>query len=137
MPTHSVSSSSLPIVPNYLRNPVFPYISATPTPTPFAASNHQTVTLLCRIADDPSESDFVEFDFCQTPTHSAYQRLLNTLYEEFNIDQIDKIRRLPHIRVRNDRDVARLKDNHMLEIVQSKSDLTLSSPSSADTLPHV
>ena len=128
----SLSNSSLPIVPNYLRNPVFPYVSTISTPAP-SVSDDQTVTLLCRIADDPLESDFVEFDFCKTPTHGSYQRLLHVLCEEFNLDHIDKIRRLPHVRMRHDRDVERLKENHMLEIVQMKSEVTLSSPSSTDT----
>ena len=57
---NTISFSSLPIIPNYLRNPVFPYVSSQPTPIPVINDN-QTIALLCRIADDPTETDFIEF----------------------------------------------------------------------------
>ena len=120
-----VSSSSnekppLPIIPNYLRNPVFPYVTPSPTPTTVVNDN-QTITLLCRVADDPSETDFVEFDFPKSPNIGSYNRLLSLICEELNLNHIDKLRRLPCIRVRNDRDVERLKDNHMLEVILIKT----------------
>ncbi|CAF1403009.1 unnamed protein product [Adineta ricciae] len=122
--TTSVSpcTDELPIIPNYLRHPVFPYVSPVTQTTPVTSVETQTITLLCRIADDPSETDFVEFDFNKTPAIGAYERLLIQICHELEIDRVDKLRRLPCIRVRNDGDVKRLKDNHMLEVIQIKSE---------------
>jgi hypothetical protein len=117
-------------VPNYLRAPSFPYLSTVPstststvTPQPMLVE-HPTITLLCRIADDPNEKDFIEFDFHASPLHGSYERLRAVLCEEFHLDYIDRIRRLPHVRIRDDRDIQRLKDNHMLEIIMKKTDAT-------------
>ena len=89
--------------------------------------NEDLITLLCRIADDPLEADFIEFDFNKLPAHGAYQRLVAILRDEFQLDHVEKIRRLPHIRLRHDRDVERLKDNHMLEVIRIKTDENMSS----------
>ncbi|CAF1254164.1 unnamed protein product [Rotaria sordida] len=115
----SISTTTLPIVPNYLRHPVFPYVSSQPI-TNLSSINTETITLLCRIADDPSETDFIEFDFNKIPNTGSFERLLSNICHELNIDHIDKLRRLPCIRVRNDCDVERLKDNHMLEVILIK-----------------
>ena len=90
--------------------------------TPVTSVETQTITLLCRIADDPLETDFVEFDFSKTPKSGAYERLLTQICHELEIDRVDKLRRLPCIRVRNDSDVERLKDNHQLEVIRIKSE---------------
>jgi len=131
------SSTSLPIIPNYLRHPVFPYVtpstssSSAPinlddTTTANITPHHQqnSVTLLCRIADDPTETDFVEFDFTKQPIDGSYDRLVSLVSQEleFEIDHVEKLRRLPCIRIRNDRDVQRLKDNHMIEVRIKKTD---------------
>ncbi|CAF3250873.1 unnamed protein product [Rotaria sp. Silwood2] len=115
----SISNTTLPIVPNYLRHPIFPHVSSQPI-TNLSPINTQTITLLCRIADDPSETDFIEFDFNKTPNIGSFERLLSDICHELNIDHIDKLRRLPCVRIRNDRDVERLKDNHMLEVILIK-----------------
>ncbi|UJR21860.1 hypothetical protein I4U23_024933 [Adineta vaga] len=115
-------NTTLPIVPNYLRHPVFPYVSSLPSSTPIASIETPPITLLCRIANDPLESDFIEFDFNKIPTIGSYERLLTLICHELEIDHIDKLRRLPCVRVRNDRDVERLKDNHMLEVIRIKSE---------------
>ncbi|CAF1177386.1 unnamed protein product [Rotaria sp. Silwood1] len=115
----STNNTTLPIVPNYLRHPVFPHIS-TQSITNLSSINNQTITLLCRIADDPSETDFIEFDFNKTPNNGSFQRLLSNICHELNINHIDKLRRLPCVRIRNDRDIERLKDNHMLEVILVK-----------------
>jgi hypothetical protein len=110
-----VIAPPLPIIPNYLR-----------TMTPLSPTDeHQTtsITLLCRVANDPNETDFVEFDFVKTPTHGSYERLQTILCDELELMTIVKIRRLPHIRVRHDRDVERLKDHHQLEVIVSMTDL--------------
>lgn len=83
--------------------------------------DNQTITLLCRIADDPSETDFIEFDFDKTPNTGSFDRLSSLICDELNIDHIDKLRRLPCIRIRNDHDIERLKDNHMLEVILIKT----------------
>jgi hypothetical protein len=90
------------------------------SPTPIVTDN-QTITLLCRIADDSLETDFVEFDFSKSPNLGSYNRLLSLICDELNLNHIDKLRRLPCIRIRNDRDVERLKDNHMLEVILIKT----------------
>ena len=123
----SVYNPVLPIIPNYLRHPAFPYISPqSTTPVP-STTEAQTITLLCRVADEPSETDFVEFDFNKTPNDGSFERLLSMICHELDINHIDKLRRLPCIRVRNDRDVERLKDNHMLEVILIKNDQKTSS----------
>ncbi len=115
-----INKTTLPIIPNYLRHPVFPYVLSQPTPTP-SISDNQIITLLCRIADNPSELDFVEFDFNKTPNTGSFERLLSLICRELDLDHIDKLRRLPCIRIRNDRDIERLKDNHMLEVILIKT----------------
>ena len=80
-------------------------------------TEQRTITLLCRIADDPTEPDFVEFDFAQQPNSGAYDRLCSLIREELNLTEIEKLRRLPSVRIRHDRDVDRLKDNDMLEVI--------------------
>lgn len=116
------NQSSLPIIPNYLRNPVFPYVASSPsTSLPSTNDQQQTITLLCRIANDPTEIDFVEFDFPKQPNSGSYDRLRSLICEELNLVQIDRLRRLPCVRVRHDRDVERLKDNDMLEVILSTS----------------
>ncbi len=117
----SINHPTLPIIPNYLRNPVFPYISSQPTPPPPPINDNQTITLLCRLADHPTETDFIEFDFPKIPNAGSFNRLLSLISQELNIDHIDKLRRLPCIRIRNDRDVERLKDNHMIEVILIKT----------------
>ncbi len=64
----------------------------------------------------------MEFDFNKTPNTDSFKRLSSIICNELGIDHIDKLRRLPCIRIRNDRDVARLKDNHMLEVILIKTD---------------
>ncbi|CAF1298749.1 unnamed protein product [Adineta steineri] len=115
------TATTLPITPNYLRNPVFPYISSQSTSIPTVIET-QTIALLCRVADDPLETDYVEFDFNKTPTTGSFERLSSLICHELEIDHIDKLRRLPCVRVRNDRDVERLKDNHMLEVIRIKKE---------------
>lgn len=117
----SVCNLTLPIIPNYLRHPVFPYISSPSSTSIPITNDNQTITLLCRIANDPSETDFIEFDFNKTPTNGSYERLLSIICHELEMNHIDKLRRLPCVRVRNDRDVERLKDNHMLEVILIKT----------------
>ncbi|CAF2154259.1 unnamed protein product [Rotaria magnacalcarata] len=118
----SIANATLPIIPNYLRHPVFPYISSEPRSNlpNLLANDTQTITLLCRIADDPSETDYVEFEFNKSPIIGSFERLQSNICHELDIDRIDKLRRLPCVRVRNDRDVERLKDNHMLEVILIK-----------------
>jgi len=101
-------------------------INLDDTTTANITPHHQqnSVTLLCRIADDPTETDFVEFDFTKQPIDGSYDRLVSLVSQEleFEIDHVEKLRRLPCIRIRNDRDVQRLKDNHMIEVRIKKTD---------------
>ncbi|CAF1162886.1 unnamed protein product, partial [Didymodactylos carnosus] len=131
--------SNLSIVPNYLRHPQFPYLQNPLTKeSSFNSNNHCTtqdaeeksvhpssneIILLCRIADG-EEQDFVEFEFDKTKCSNdkldcLYVRLLSTICDEMNIElkMIKKIRKLPSILIRNDKDVERLKSYQMLEII--------------------
>lgn len=118
---------TLPIIPNYLRHPVFPYVEPSSSSTSVPSANDQrTIILLCRIANDPTETDFVEFDFAKEPHSGSYDRLRSLICDELNLTEIDRIRRLPCVRIRHDRDVERLKDNDMLEVVRSSKETTSS-----------
>jgi hypothetical protein len=123
----STYNPTLPIIPNYLRHPVFPYVLPRSTTSISSTVDTQTITLLCRIADDPSEPDYIEFDFDKTPNAGSFDRLSSIICDELDINHIDKLRRLPCIRVRNDRDVERLQTNHMLEVILIKNDEKTSS----------
>ena len=112
----SINNATLLITPNYLQHPIFPYGSYQST----SILDSQMVTLLCRVADDAFEIDFVEFDFNKLPKSGSYERLLSNICHELDINHIDRLRRLPDIRVRNDNDVERLKDNHKLEVILIK-----------------
>ncbi len=61
------------------------------------------------------ESDFYEVELQAL----NYESLLKSCAEELEVDisQISKIRKLPNILIRRDRDVLRLKDGQELEIV--------------------
>ena len=71
-------------------------------------------TIKVRIADS-GETDFVEVD---VHTHS-YIDLVRSICEELEIspDDVSKIRKLPNVLIRKDRDVGRLENGQELELV--------------------
>ena len=130
------NTNPLPIVPNYLKNPVFPYYDVeveddhitggTIVPVkmngdlekgvPKLAVNDSRkpgVTFKIRVAE--KETDFVEVELSSL----TYLSLLAAICEEFELTSSDvaKIRKLPNVLVRKDKDVQRLKEGQELEII--------------------
>ena len=62
-----------------------------------------------------SDSDFVELELCSP----SYQALLRSCCEELELQPSDilKIRKLPNVWVRKDRDVQRMREGQELEVV--------------------
>ena len=136
------SQSDLPIVPHYLKNPPFPYgetVHQDPESIPIEdPSRHLRIanskgdtgrgktTNDHRYDTDPplvlklringsQDSDFIEVEISSL----TYQSLLETCAEELEVDvtTISKIRKLPNVIVRNDRDVQRMSSGQELEVM--------------------
>ncbi|KAK7492792.1 hypothetical protein BaRGS_00015930 [Batillaria attramentaria] len=130
-----VAENSLPITPNYLANPPFPYSSSNqPATSPVTngdsvSENHSIMmnsnvnsspddelVLKARLAnsDDP---DFIEVELPRSSLR--YDSLLNLLCAELAVDKqlVSRIRKLPDTIIRKDKDVTRLKDFQELELV--------------------
>lgn len=117
----------LPFTPNYLQNPTFPYgdmartedltHETIPASTPPNSSyKHAIAPLVVKVRVCNSEdTDFVEIEVLDL----KYQTLLEICAMELEIDvtSIAKIRKLPDILVRKDRDVQRMKSGQELEVV--------------------
>lgn len=114
----SAKQSTLPFVPHYLRNPVFPYDdhgnAPQQPPNTFSEPDLKSHPLLLKIRLS-GEDDFVEVEL-NLRTHQA---LLAMCAEELEIElsHIHKVRKLPDTLVRKDCDVQRLKDGQRLEVV--------------------
>ena len=182
VPISDEASEELPIVPNYIKNPVFPYYEvdvdncsteivpqstkgnaglksssteaqAIPLSPGFSDLNSKvstltithkssqpgndgTSTLSCcedqnntcitEVNDNPvkimkarvcdqSDSDFVEVEVPSL----TYQSLLKAICDELEIalSDVAKIRKLPNILVRKDKDVQRLREGQELEVI--------------------
>ena len=130
--TSCTSQTVLPFVPSYLQNPPFPYgdinqdegstslnsCTSPPQSTNLSAPTNleRTSPLVVKVRVHKSEdSDFVEAEI----SHLNYQALLKTCAEELeiSISNIAKIRKLPDILIRKDRDVERMKNGQELEVV--------------------
>ena len=164
-------TSQLPIVPNYLKSPVFPYSTSDsddldPRSVPVSSStasmevnstseyksksertgesqksaasewtttcdgggknlasesgtaNMTTSSLIIRVrvAGDSADSDFVEVE---VPPSLSYSSLLESCCEELELtpEGVAKIRKLPNVWIRKDKDVQRLKDGQELEVI--------------------
>ena len=139
----------LPIIPNYLRNPPFPYTdiltehsldltdlriseskSNNDSESNLDASNgrnhskssindseiaaKESLRVKVRIADS-GETDFIEVDM-----HTlSYIDLLRNICEELEVspDDVSKIRKLPNVLIRKDKDISRLENGQELELV--------------------
>jgi len=79
--------------------------------TPAAAP---AILVKCRVANS-IEEDFVEVDVPSL----TYAELLQSCCEELEVEQaaVSKIRKLPNVLVRKDKDVLRLADRQELELV--------------------
>ena len=155
-------TSKLPIVPNYLKSPLFPYstldnvddsVLSSPSSMSATCNSHlssandavihkptegtdhkgasgggknltsesttsATSPFVFRVrVSGSNDSDFVEVE---VPSLS-YSSLLKACCEELEVGlhEITKIRKLPNVWVRKDRDVQRLKEGQELEIILS------------------
>lgn len=132
------AESSLPITPNYLANPTFPYSSSNRPVVNHALTNGERITftqvlpatmnsntnsspddelvLKVRLAnsDDP---DFIEVELPRSSPR--FDALLNLMCAELAVDKqlVSRIRKLPDTIIRKDKDVARLADFQELELV--------------------
>lgn len=145
----------LPIVPNYLLNPVFPSSTQLPCDvtmphddtcspqslpvveltSPRCSDGQDSMTVSTFTTDSPSChtvahpaclvvkvrcADCAERDFVEVDVHErSYQALLQACCSELEVkpEAVSKIRKLPNVLVRKDKDIARLKDGQELEIV--------------------
>ena len=155
----------LPIVPNYIKNPVFPYYDVkvdngsvtaagvdrehstspggkqrlTEEPCTHLANGRADTTAESCITEQTSrqsggnspnqtgisikvryfkkDEDFIEVDVPSL----TYQSLLSSICEELELapSNVTKIRKLPNVLVRKDRDVCKLKEGQELEIETS------------------
>lgn len=133
------SCSNLPIVPHYLKHPLFPYgdfsqyepdiklpsgsnkvesIVATkqqPDCITQECTSSATALLLKLRVQGSQESDFIEMEVPSL----CYQSLLKSCAEELEVEvsRIAKIRKLPDVLIRNDCDVKRMKSGQEIEVV--------------------
>jgi len=136
--------SKLPLIPNYLSNPVFPYNSSTSlssrspgnhfnnftastsavttdnsalSATTLLDNNNNDLVLKVRVADS-DEKDFYEIDVRRGST-LTFDLLMSAVCDELNVDRanVRKLRKLPDTIIRKDRDVERLRDFQELELV--------------------
>ena len=151
--TSCTVEKELPIVPNYLQNPIFPFsgllphdathshdastsrdspldvenqtcgdgqrltaLSASSTDATVCHTVAQPTCLMVKVRlADSAEEDFVEVD---VPERS-YQGLLQACCSELEVrpETVNKIRKLPNVLVRKDKDTERLMHGQELEIV--------------------
>lgn len=107
-----------------------------PNSIPSPSTHNSTPLLLVKIRVSGSgESDFYEVELPSL----TYETLLKACAEEVEVaaSQIAKIRKLPNIMVRRDRDVQRLKDGQELEVVlkENRNQLNIVSASMLNLPP--
>lgn len=121
-------NQDLPIVPNYLRSPIFPYGNTSGQAehgylaynnSPGVAVDTQNVgeVILKVRVGNAVEKDFIEIDL---PKDSlTYNGLVDLMCSELNVSKgiIQKVRKLPDTIVRRDKDVQRLQNYQELELV--------------------
>lgn len=136
--------SNLPITPNYITHPEFPYTRKGDPPsqanrnvpynapnvpynapnTSYAGAEHEIV-LKVRLANS-DERDFIEVELPRS--HLTFESLLSLFCHELGVDRklVYKIRKLPDTVVRKDKDVKRLRDYQELELVLSNKAVSAS-----------
>lgn len=126
--------SNLPIVPHYLKHPLFPYgdfsqhepdiklnkaepiVTTKQQPESSNCVTQECNSLLLKLRVQGSrESDFIEIE---VPSLS-YQSLLKSCAEELEVEvsRIAKVRKLPDVLIRNDRDVKRMRGGQEIEVI--------------------
>lgn len=114
-------------MPSLLPQPtVAPQVSPSPGPS----GGPMLVKL--RVADS-GECDFVEVEV----EHLSFQGLLKACCEELEVQPSDilKIRKLPNIWVRKDRDIQRMRDGQELEVVLTSHAQPLTSVLTVNPFP--
>ena len=119
-PSMTVNTSELPVVPHYLQYPQFPYNDlpmhqqTSRLIDKATSSQFSELTIRVRIADS-DETDFVEVDVKEL----TYLNLLKCCCEELEVplQEVLKLRKLPNVLVRKDKDVSRLGHGQELEMV--------------------
>lgn len=112
-PTEPEANNDIPtFIPNYLKNPVFPYTQTPQSQIPSQIDNDNTTVLVkMKISGD---QDFIEVDLEKFTTFDNFKQEIK---KEFNLNSdIKLIRKLPNVLVRDERDVLRLKEGNELEI---------------------
>ena len=82
--------------------------------SPSGSNSSKLITVKVRIADS-GETDFIEVD-----VHTlSYIDLLRNICEELEVspDDVSKIRKLPNVLIRKDKDISRLENGQELELV--------------------
>lgn len=129
----SGANDNLPITPNYLANPPFPYASPQgdgPIQTKVVQQNSEPymnglatktpsedeLVLKARVAN-VLDTDFIEIELPRS--HLSFEALLFTMCKELQVDRrnVMKIRKLPDTVLRKDKDIFRLKDFQEVELV--------------------
>ncbi|XP_048762857.1 ankyrin repeat domain-containing protein 40-like [Ostrea edulis] len=123
----------LPITPNYLANPPFPYTqpvvqkstdSSRENVVSFQEQNctsNNELVIKVRVGNS-EERDYIEVELDKACL--SFDRLLSVCCQELGVQkgQVFKVRKLPNTIVRKDKDVARLTDFQELEIVLNNSE---------------
>ncbi|RUS88505.1 hypothetical protein EGW08_003763 [Elysia chlorotica] len=145
-------NNALPIKPNYLANPPFPYStedqrsfpsspavqnSSTPArsgggdgyrshPAAGPQTNPHELVLKVRLANS-AEKDFIEVELEESSR--TFSSLMNLMCAELGVDKnlVSKIRKLPDTIVRKDKDVWRLRDFQELELVLTNKAMSAAS----------
>ncbi|XP_072380281.1 ankyrin repeat domain-containing protein 40-like [Diabrotica undecimpunctata] len=121
------SDDGLNYVPNYLKNPPLSVDLGTGhkkqkttdcrnAPVPTSSSEEEVLVLPVKIFSS-SDPDFIEIEIIKS--NLTYANLLRVCCQELGIleSQVERVRKLPNIRLRNDNDVKRLRSHHLLEVV--------------------
>ncbi|GFR97970.1 ankyrin repeat domain-containing protein 40-like [Elysia marginata] len=151
--SESQVNSALPITPNYLANPPFPYATegqqssplraaqpASDPPARHGGGDGRSNQFLSKVQASPDElvlkvrlansdeKDFIEVEL-EGGTNRNFSSLMNLMCAELGVDKnlVSKIRKLPDTIVRKDKDVGRLRDFQELELVLTNKAMSAAS----------
>ncbi|XP_013381855.1 ankyrin repeat domain-containing protein 40 [Lingula anatina] len=144
-PSQVSIKNELPITPNYIANPVFPYATPPEQRPPSRQSHNQQhqpsstrdlpvtngpvdneLVLKVRVAYT-DEKDFIEVELEES--NLTYESLMELMCKELKVQRelVHKIRKMPDTIVRKDKDVKRLKNFQELELVLTNKAISASS----------
>ena len=122
------SGETLPITPNYMLHPKFPYTDLN-SKVPMASNGNPTTGTLINVSTPceelvlkvrvahAAETDFIEIEL--EMANRTFDNLMAVMCRELEVDEtlVHKIRKLPDTIIRKDKDIQRLKDFQELELV--------------------